>query len=328
MTHLVSICIPAYNCESFLADTLQSLALQKYTNWEAIVVNDGSTDGTLAVARRFESGRIKVIDQENAGQSAAENRAIAEAQGDFFVFLDADDFMSADKLSRQVAHLGDPSVPLMASCAWGRFHRHPERAEFKPTRLWQDLEPTRWLIDAWQHDLMMHGAGWLIPRPVLERSGGWNPALSLINDHEFFPRVMLQTERIVFTPEARTFYRSGFEGNLSGARSRRAWESAYQALELSTKTLLRVCDTDESRRACATKFQRFVYTLYPNCPDLARQSEEWVSRLGGATVEPEGGRWFHRVRSVIGWKGARRLEQFVFRCGWRARGMQKRWEDK
>lgn len=325
---LVSLCIPAYNCAAFVGDTLSSLEAQRWKRWEAIVIDDGSTDETLAVARRHESSRIRVLTQENCGQSATENRAIAEAQGDFFVFLDADDFMSEDKLEAQVRALGDPSAPLMATCAWGRFHNDPARAEFRPTALWRDLTPVEWLTTAWEQQLMMHGATWLIPRPVLERSGGWNPAISLINDHEFFPRVMLQTERIVFVPDARTFYRSGHEGNLSGHRSRRAWESALLALELSSKTLLNVADMPATRHACATKLMRFVHEIYPAHPDLARRALELSIQYGGSDVEPEGGRWFQRLRGVVGWRMARRMEQIAFSLGYRRMGMRRRWRDR
>jgi len=325
---LVSLCIPAYNAAPFIGATLDSLARQTWQHWEAIVVDDGSTDDTLEVARRHAGPRIHVVTQPNAGQSAAENRAIERAQGDFFVFLDADDFMSDDKLEAQVRALGDPSAPLMATCAWGRFHTDPARAEFRPTALWRDLAPTDWLVTAWENNLMMHGATWLIPRPVLERSGGWNPAISLINDHEFFPRVMLQTERIVFTPGVRTYYRSGFEGNLSGQRSRRAWESAFLALKLSSQMLLQRHDTPEARHACAVKLQRFIYEIHPACPDLAAEAAALVAAYGGCHVEPEGGRWFHRLRRVMGWRAARRIEQLAFRMGYKQSGMKRRWEGR
>jgi hypothetical protein len=155
----------------------------------------------------------------------------------------------------------------------------------------------------------------------------WNPAISLINDHEFLPRVMLQTEKILFTPNVRTYYRSGFEGNLSGQRSRRAWESALLSLELSSRTLLAATDRAEARSACADKLQRFVYTLYPEQPDLARRAWAMIHEFGGSNVQPEGGRWFQRLRKVLGWKIARRIEQLVFRMGYRKLGMERRWRD-
>src|SRR5690606_1936339 len=99
---LVSVLIPAYNSAMWIGDALRSALDQTHENVEVIVVDDGSTDETLAVARRYESARMKVISQENAGGCAARNRALAEAQGTFIQYLDADDLLAPDKIERQM----------------------------------------------------------------------------------------------------------------------------------------------------------------------------------------------------------------------------------
>ncbi len=88
-----SVIIPCYNHGHFLPDALDSVLAQTYTDWEAIVVNDGSTDNTAAVAERYADAdaRIRCIHQENAGLSAARNAGIRAAQGEYLAFLDADD---------------------------------------------------------------------------------------------------------------------------------------------------------------------------------------------------------------------------------------------
>jgi glycosyltransferase involved in cell wall biosynthesis len=88
---LVSIIIPAYNAERWIRQTLESAVRQDYANCEVILVNDGSTDGTLAIARQFESRRVRILNQPNAGGPAARNTALKEAQGDFIQWLDHDD---------------------------------------------------------------------------------------------------------------------------------------------------------------------------------------------------------------------------------------------
>jgi teichuronic acid biosynthesis glycosyltransferase TuaG len=99
---LVSIVIPAYNAASFIADTLESVKEQTYTDWELIVVNDGSTDNTGEVVTKNNGSSYKLLNQQNAGVSSARNKGLANASGEFIVFFDADDIMSPDFLKTRV----------------------------------------------------------------------------------------------------------------------------------------------------------------------------------------------------------------------------------
>lgn len=95
MNPLFSIIIPSYNQAHFLPDCLESLLQQSFPNWEAIVVNDGSTDTTSEVAKSYQNkdARIKLVEKENGGLSSARNFGIQSAQGNRFIFLDADDYL-------------------------------------------------------------------------------------------------------------------------------------------------------------------------------------------------------------------------------------------
>ncbi|MCP5099544.1 MAG: glycosyltransferase, partial [Chloroflexi bacterium] len=96
----VSVIIPSYNAEKTLADTLRCLQLQTFTEWEAIVIDDGSQDNTAVIAQTFaeKDERIRLITQPNGGVSAARNHGLRVAQNDFLLFLDADDWISSDHL--------------------------------------------------------------------------------------------------------------------------------------------------------------------------------------------------------------------------------------
>ena len=95
MNPLFSIIIPCYNQAHFLPDCLESLLQQYFPNWEAIVVSDGSTDTTSEVAKSYQNkdARIKLVEKENGGLSSARNFGIQSAQGNRFIFLDADDYL-------------------------------------------------------------------------------------------------------------------------------------------------------------------------------------------------------------------------------------------
>ena len=99
---LVSIIIPVYNCERYLAEAIESVLTQTYRTIEVIVVDDGSTDGSGHVAKRF-GLPVKYTFQANGGTGAARNRGVELAQGKFLAFLDQDDLWIKDKLTNQIA---------------------------------------------------------------------------------------------------------------------------------------------------------------------------------------------------------------------------------
>jgi glycosyltransferase involved in cell wall biosynthesis len=107
MSPLFSIIIPCFNQSIYLQDCFNSIQTQAFQDWEAILINDGSTDNTTEVANRFASkdGRIKVIEKLNGGLSSARNTGIKAACGNRFIFLDADDYLYPDCLQQIANHL-------------------------------------------------------------------------------------------------------------------------------------------------------------------------------------------------------------------------------
>lgn len=113
--NLISILMPCYNASAFLSDSIMSCIHQTYTHWELIIVDDGSTDDSLAVMKRYESDKIRVYTQPNSGACAARNKALSLSKGTFVKFLDADDLLSPDCLEKQVAQmhtLGAHQIPF------------------------------------------------------------------------------------------------------------------------------------------------------------------------------------------------------------------------
>lgn len=98
--------MPTFNCAAFIGAALESVFAQSYRDYEVIVVDDGSTDDTVAVLDAW-MGRVTYIRQANQGPAAARNRAVSHSQGEFVAYLDADDLWLPEKLSRQVAFLDD-----------------------------------------------------------------------------------------------------------------------------------------------------------------------------------------------------------------------------
>ncbi len=105
---LVSIVMPAYNCADYIEETLQSVLMQTYENWEVVVVDDQSTDDTKKIVKAFatKDKRIRLLELEkNSGVAIARNRGIVAARGNYIAFLDSDDLWRKDKLKKQVSFM-------------------------------------------------------------------------------------------------------------------------------------------------------------------------------------------------------------------------------
>ena len=134
MKPLVSILIPAYNSEEWVADAIRSAIAQTWQRKEIIVVDDGSSDGTAEVAQRFASKDVTVVSTKNQGAAAARNHALQLSKGDYIQWLDADDLLAPDKIERQLAALreGDSKRVLLSS-PWAYFnYRTRPRGSIRP----------------------------------------------------------------------------------------------------------------------------------------------------------------------------------------------------
>lgn len=308
MEPLVSICIPCHNAERWLDRALASVFEQTWPRCEIILVDDGSIDNSVKVAEAYLDRGIRILSQSNRGQCAACNSALKHSQGEYIKFFDADDILSPDSISLQVKAL-QAQPGAIAYGEWARFHEKPDEALFVTRSGWHDANAIDWLVEIWSdgHPMMQCGQ-FLIPKCILDQAGGWDESLSLINDFEFFARLVLTAGNVVFTPGARLYYRSGLAGSLSDSRSHAAWESAYASFIKGTGHLLQARESDETRRACATMLQSLVYDMYPAATDLTAKLESRVRELGGCSLEPQGGSCFHLLRRFIGWKASRHLQ--------------------
>lgn len=309
--------MPAYNCETFVAEALESALAQSYPHIEIIVVNDGSTDTTAEQLDAFTSKGVKVITQSNLGQCAAANRAFQESSGTYIKFLDADDLIAPETIQAQLDALSD-STSHVASCRWGRFYgSNPEATAFNPEPNWKDMPPIDWLCTAFREGASMLQSGiWLVPRAVLERSGLWNEELSLINDFDFFFRVLLASEGVRFADSGKLFYRSGVAGSLSSTFSATAARSAFSSLTLGTSALIEAEDSARTRQLCADVFQRWAYSFYPDHPEFSKLAEQNAESFGGSAEPFPAGRSISTVAKLFGWRAAARMRALFYGLGW------------
>jgi len=308
---LVSIIIPCHNAAPWLPATLESAFAQTWQRKEIILVDDGSVDESLAVARGHEARGLRVIPQANCGASAARNRGLESASGELVQFLDADDLLGPDKIALQVARLATAPAGCIASAEWARFNREPGNAMFAAQPTWRDLSGLEFMLLHYDNGWMMPPIAWLCPRATLDAAGPWREDLSLNDDGEYFCRVMLRSAGIVFCPGARAYYRSGLPGSLSGRLDDKALRSLARSIEANTRTLQAVEDSERVRLACANAWQQLCFQLYPRLAEEVRDADSRVRALGGARRRIEGGRIVRWTDRLLGWRAAARIKRVL-----------------
>jgi len=318
MKPLVSILIPAFNAEQWIADCLRCAVSQTWPRKEIIVVDDGSKDQTLAIAKQFESNFLKVCTQENQGAAATRNNAFAMCQGDYVQWLDADDLMSPEKTEKQMEVVERyKNNRLLISSAWGLFMHRPYRADFRPGPLWHDLSRAEWLMRKMENNTYMQTATWLVSRELAETAGPWDTRLLGDDDGEFFCRVLLASEGTRFVPEAKVYYRQAGAGSLSYIGfSNRKLEAQWISMKLHIKYVRSVQDDERARAACVTYLQNWMNFFYPERLDLFQEASELAKSLGGELRIPLLSWKYSWIDSLAGRSKAKQAQVLLPRIKW------------
>jgi glycosyltransferase involved in cell wall biosynthesis len=315
MNPLVSIIIPVYNKAPFVRETLESALGQTYPNVELVLVDDGSTDGSFEILKEYFAkypDKIQLIDQENQGVSVATNVGIAAAKGDYIQFLDADDLLSPDKIANQVKLLEGNSPFTMTSCEWVNFKHDISQSSRLPYGVFKDYDSGMdWLLDSWNQQEMMADSSWLTSRALVEVAGPWDESLRINQDGEFFMRVLLQCEKVVFDSLSKVFYRTLNETSVSTQKSYLAAQSLLASFRKYQHEILQVEDTKRVRQALKRVYMKFIYDVYPMYPDLLKNAKELMWELGINERIFIGGPKFQMLSKWIGFENALRIKRLT-----------------
>jgi glycosyltransferase involved in cell wall biosynthesis len=307
---LVSILIPAFNAQRWIAETIQSALGQTWPRKEIIIVDDGSSDHTLAVTKAFECNNIKVVTQQNAGAAAARNRAFAECQGDYVQWLDADDLLGPDKIERQLLHPRSCDPTVLLSSSWAHFRSSISRANFRPTCLWSDLSPTEWLLRKLETNHFMQTATWLVSRELTQKAGPWNSRLLGDDDGEYFCRVLRGSTATCFVPESKVYYRRSPSSLSYIGNSPAKLEAQFRSMEMHIGYLCAMDNSERARAACIHHLQTYLPLFYPERMDIVARAEAIAGSLGGKLAPARLSWKYAWMQHVFGWKFAKRAQQF------------------
>lgn len=318
MRPLVSILVPAYNAEDSLADTLRSALAQTWDRKEIIVIDDGSKDGTLSLARSFESDILKVFAQSNQGAAATRNHAFAKCRGDYIQWLDADDLLGPDKIARQLEALGDSANPrTLLSGEFGKFLYRPNQAKFIPSPLWCDLSKAEWLIRKMEQNAFMQTGTWLVSRELTEAAGPWDTRLLSDDDGEYFCRVLMASESVRFVPGAKVYYRQPGPQSLSHIGScDRKRDALWLSMKLHVGYMRSMDNSQRACQACVKYLQNCLVALHPERPDLVRLAQELAVELGGNLEIPRFPWKYAWIDGLFGWRAARLMERKIQGIRW------------
>ncbi|ELP34399.1 glycosyltransferase family 2 protein [Rhodopirellula baltica] len=301
VTPIVSILIPCFNSRKWLAETLGSCQSQTYSNIEVIVVDDGSSDGSAAIAERFSNAdaRFKTYVQPNKGAPAARNLAFSKSEGQFIQFLDADDTLPQNKVGCQMAILKGRQSSLI-SCPWTHYHDGASVSELLIRRMDSKSDPIEWLQTKFLSGSMNLISCWLTPRRLIEKAGPWNEALKCNQDGEFFARVLLNADKVLFTHETHALYRRENTSSVSRVDSTEKARSLLLSYELYEQHMLAVDSSEITRRALASNYIAFIYQNHPRHPELISAAWERVKALEVGQLPLIGGRNFRLIQKFLG----------------------------
>lgn len=250
---LVSVIVPAHNAEETLSETIESVRRQTLSDFELIIIDDGSTDGTLECLQGIDDQRIRVFSYPNGGLAVARNRGIEKSLGEFITFIDADDLWTPDKLELQVQALRRRPEALLAY-SWTAFVDRQGNFLFakEPCHLEGDV-----YSDLLKNCFVASGSNILMRRSCVDLVGGFDPTVEAAQDWDLCLRVAARGEFVV-VPRYQILYRI-WDGAMSGNASR----AERACTGLCQKGFGRIPGiTVDTQRQSLSNVQQYVAFLY------------------------------------------------------------------
>lgn len=222
---VISVIIPAYNGEHTILETIQSVQNQTFSDFEIIVIDDGSTDRTLELLYSIKDDRLKVFPYSNGGVATSRNRGIAQASGEFLTFLDQDDLWAPDKLALQLeALLQHPEAGVAYSWTYFMEDRDGQRLLHKGESLFfeGDVYP-----EILVHNFIASGSNVLVRKSAIDEIGGFDCGCPDAADWDYWLRLAAKWPFVV-VPQFQIYYRRS--SNSMSSKTERVKQACFLVL--------------------------------------------------------------------------------------------------
>lgn len=280
---LISIIIPTYNRAHLIGETLDSVLAQTYTNWECIIVDDGSTDNTDEVLEKYceNDSRFQYHHRPNdkpKGANACRNYGFELSKGEHIQFIDSDDLISKNKLEAQVLLL-EQNNGVIATCKWGRFENDLKDAVVKENQhYYKNFNSSKSIFDNFgKYGGYFPSHAYLTKREVILEAGLWDEKLIINQDGEFFCRVLLNSSSIIFAPSAVAYYRFNNGDNTSAFDSYEKNKAAIESWKMINSYILNRIGEDNSLFVQRAKEQMYIKTKLKH-PELIDDNKLFFKR--------------------------------------------------
>ena len=304
----VSILIPCYNAEKWIAQCIESALNQTYANKEVIVVDDGSTDGSLDIIKNF-GDKIRWETSPNRGGNAARNRLLELSSGEWLQYLDADDYLLPNKIEEQIKVLQKkPNADVICSPAIAEYHDNG--------KVWNEASPQLYPRDPW---ILL--ARWRLPqtggslwrKQAIIDVGGWKIDQLCCQEHELYLRLLISEKYFVCSDKSGAVYR--LWGNSTVSRKNKD-EPFYRRLDIKNKIEAHLLSTgkmnpsrqnaiNQARFECA----RIIYSFNKRlaCELITKNYQQDPCFFPESLVAPKPYRFVYRW---FGFVSAEKLAEF------------------
>jgi glycosyltransferase involved in cell wall biosynthesis len=315
-SYLVSILIPVYNTQRYVAEAIESALNQSYKNIEIIIVDDGSTDNSWKIIESYKlkySNIIKTFKQGNKGACSARNKAFELSSGKYIQYLDADDLLSPEKINASIKLLKqEGNEECVVLCKWLRFYYSITDVKKNSLPIFRSYDnPTSLLLEMLKGGGFITPNAWLAPRKIIDLADSWDEDLDINQDGEFFSRVIMNSSRIIYSENGIAYYRSGNKNSLSNANSglRSKAEGYLKSYMKYERNLLEKIDTEISRNALAYCYSAFISNNILKFPDLASEAENRLKGLGENFVHHN--KMFYFLDKLIGLRNTLIIKHYL-----------------
>ncbi|WP_071515816.1 glycosyltransferase [Geitlerinema sp. PCC 9228] len=256
----VSVVVPVYNGEQTIQETIESILHQTFSDFEILVINDGSNDSTLDILSKIQQPKLKVFSYPNAGLSASRNRGVRQAKGDYISFIDADDLWTEDKLEKQLKALQENPN---ASVAYSWTNWIDGKGNFLRSGGYIHAEGDVFL-DLLKRDFVESGSNVLVKTKAILEVGDFDESLNAVEDWDMWLR-LAERYSFVCVPLPQILYRVS-----STSMSADVWKmekASFRAIEKACQNTSRKITKDLKAQIFGERYRYLTIKALDGYPD-------------------------------------------------------------